>query len=227
MPSIGEYVYYLPEIYRVVGMVTPGVYRLEGMVSQIRKVATTETLYPANFRTRASGSQDKLEEMEERYRKLEEKMEKMKRFMNDMEKELTLTQEDARLYKEDSERSEGCVDRLRAQLKQEKAKTKVTERLMGELRRQFILERPLTLYEVLYVTKDASTVDIARNYKKLSMLLHPDQGGNEQFFKLINKAYRLLRNPWARAAYDSDGLEAAEAVVAEDNQNDRMENSNY
>ena len=45
-----------------------------------------------------------------------------------------------------------------------------------------------THYEILEVAKDATTKEINKAYKKLSRIHHPDKGGNQEDFKLINEA---------------------------------------
>jgi len=58
-------------------------------------------------------------------------------------------------------------------------------------------------YSILGVPKTASEQDIRKAYKKQSMQHHPDRGGNEEQFKLVNEAYSTLKDPKKRAAYDN------------------------
>ena len=53
-PSVGEFVYYIPELWWVTSVVSPGVYRVEGCLSKTRKVAQLSALAPAYFCSRAS-----------------------------------------------------------------------------------------------------------------------------------------------------------------------------
>ena len=46
----------------------------------------------------------------------------------------------------------------------------------------------------------------------MSMLTHPDAGGDEKFFKTINRAYQILTNDAAREAYNIFGLDEAEKL---------------
>lgn len=60
-------------------------------------------------------------------------------------------------------------------------------------------------YETLGVSRDASTDDIKKAYRKLAMQWHPDRNSApeaESKFKQINKAYETLSNPNDRADYD-------------------------
>ena len=52
-PTIGEYVYYMTELWKVISEFSPGVYRVETCLPRTRKVSTLELLSPANIRSRA------------------------------------------------------------------------------------------------------------------------------------------------------------------------------
>jgi len=58
-------------------------------------------------------------------------------------------------------------------------------------------------YERLGVSKNASQDELKRAYKKASMKHHPDRGGDEEQFKLINEAYATLKDPQKKAEYDN------------------------
>lgn len=66
-------------------------------------------------------------------------------------------------------------------------------------------------YEVLGVSRDASTVEIKKAYKKLALTHHPDKVVAEEReaaevrFKEISEAYEVLSNDQDRAYYDSFG----------------------
>jgi DnaJ domain len=58
-------------------------------------------------------------------------------------------------------------------------------------------------YEILQISEDASSDEIKNNYRKLALLRHPDKpGGNEEDFKLLQKAYECLRDKEKREAYN-------------------------
>jgi curved DNA-binding protein CbpA len=61
-----------------------------------------------------------------------------------------------------------------------------------------------TLFRTLGFTRQASTNNIKRQYKKLSLLVHPDKNaapGAEEAFKRVNNAYDILRDPDSRSRY--------------------------
>ena len=74
-----------------------------------------------------------------------------------------------------------------------------------------------SLYTTLGVEPDATDEQIKKAFRNKSLIHHPDkEGGDEELFKTINEAYRILSDPKLRKAYDSTGkipksVEAMEA----------------
>ncbi len=63
-------------------------------------------------------------------------------------------------------------------------------------------------YEVLSVSRNASTEEVKKAFRKLAMRYHPDRNkedGAEAKFKEIGEAYEVLSDPEKRAAYDRYG----------------------
>lgn len=63
-------------------------------------------------------------------------------------------------------------------------------------------------YKTLGVSRDASTDDIKRAYRRLARKYHPDvstESDAEKRFKEIGEAYEVLKDPEKRAAYDRLG----------------------
>ena len=67
-------------------------------------------------------------------------------------------------------------------------------------------------YEVLGVSKNATTDELKRAYRSQAMKYHPDRNPNnpeaEAKFKEINEAYDVLKDEQKRAAYDRYGKQA-------------------
>ena len=57
-------------------------------------------------------------------------------------------------------------------------------------------------YGVLGVDKEASQVEIDRQYKRQAAKHHPDRGGSEERMKSLNEAYGVLKDKSLRNSYD-------------------------
>jgi len=57
-------------------------------------------------------------------------------------------------------------------------------------------------YGVLGVDKDASQIEIDRQYRRQAAKHHPDRGGNEEQMKSLNEAYGVLKDKTLRSSYD-------------------------
>lgn len=61
----------------------------------------------------------------------------------------------------------------------------------------------MSLYNDLDIGTDATSTDIKKAFRKLSMTYHPDRAsGNEDRYKKINHAYQVLSDPVKRKEYD-------------------------
>lgn len=64
----------------------------------------------------------------------------------------------------------------------------------------------MDLYASLELTKDATTDDIKKAYRRLAIKYHPDKpGGDEEKFKEISHAYQILSDEEKRKKYDLYG----------------------
>jgi hypothetical protein len=57
-------------------------------------------------------------------------------------------------------------------------------------------------YGVLGIDKDASQIEIDRQYKREAAKHHPDRGGSEERMKSLNEAYSVLKDKNLRNSYD-------------------------
>ena len=60
-------------------------------------------------------------------------------------------------------------------------------------------------YQILGVAREASPEDIKKAYRKLAHQYHPDKGGDEQKFKEVSEAYRVLSDAEKKRQYDQFG----------------------
>ena len=61
-----------------------------------------------------------------------------------------------------------------------------------------------SFYDILGVSKNATTEQIKKEFRKLSLKYHPDKpNGDEEKFKEINEAYQTLSNDEKRRQYDN------------------------
>ena len=58
-------------------------------------------------------------------------------------------------------------------------------------------------YGVLGIDKEASQVEIERQYKRAAAKHHPDRGGSEERMKTLNEAYGVLKDKSLRSSYDA------------------------
>ena len=77
-------------------------------------------------------------------------------------------------------------------------------------------QEPRDLYELLGVGRDASAAEITRAWHRRARVLHPDvqpgRAGKPEGFEEVAAAYRVLRDPALRAAYDQTRPPAARPV---------------
>lgn len=63
-------------------------------------------------------------------------------------------------------------------------------------------------YKILGISKNATTDEIKKAYRKLALQYHPDRGGDKETeakFKEASEAYQILSDPQKRQTYDQFG----------------------
>ena len=164
----------MPELWKEI---SPGVYRVESCLSRTRKVSTLELLAPANIWSRALQTEVELQnqcaqleklkntisllqkDLVELRHKLDKHCDKAKEATREALGKLSakcealrdnLKRENYNQYlASECRRKDTTIDRQKHSLKNEKAKTKATEKCLFEIRNKNALNRPATLYEIL------------------------------------------------------------------------------
>jgi len=62
-------------------------------------------------------------------------------------------------------------------------------------------------YDILGISKDASSTEIKKAFRKKAIKEHPDRGGDEELFKKISEAYEVLSDETNKEKYDRCGKE--------------------
>ena len=74
---------------------------------------------------------------------------------------------------------------------------------------------PASLYSVLGIQTNASQEEIKKQYRKLSLVHHPDRtGGNNELFKRVSDAYETLSDPLKKQFYDARFVPVVQAQPA-------------
>jgi curved DNA-binding protein CbpA len=68
-------------------------------------------------------------------------------------------------------------------------------------------------YSILEIEKSASTEEIRKSYRRLSLLHHPDKGGEIDKFRDLSNAYQVLSNDELRAKYDSEQVISPDILI--------------
>lgn len=71
----------------------------------------------------------------------------------------------------------------------------------------------MELYDTLGVPASATELELKKAYRKLAIVNHPDKGGDEETFKGIGEAYRVLSDSNLRADYDRYGKKKADGEM--------------
>ena len=129
-----------------------------------------------------------------------EAIKNMEKMNNQLRSELEQLEHYNQYLANECRKKHSLIDRQKSTLRKEKAKTKAAEKSKSEIRSRNIMNRPATLYEIVLIKNSSSKDQIKKHYHKMSLLTHPDAGG-EEFFKTINRANQILKNDAAREAY--------------------------
>ena len=144
---INEYVYYLPELHQIKSKVGPGLYRIQGCVSGMRKIATEDTLSPFNIKMRADISTTQLVGIRQEFeltkaevnnlkerlhcegRNVHQEVEFARRYIHQLEM-------DVHTHKDKIKRLSEDLEKQRTLVRSERAKAKVTEKFIKEIKQK-------------------------------------------------------------------------------------------
>lgn len=59
-------------------------------------------------------------------------------------------------------------------------------------------------YDILDLKRECDAKEIKKAYRQASLKAHPDKGGSDELFQMVNEAYTILSDPTQRAEYDKD-----------------------
>jgi curved DNA-binding protein CbpA len=72
-----------------------------------------------------------------------------------------------------------------------------------------------SLYDVLELKKDASKLEIRKEYQRLSLRFHPDKNATSTRFYDLQRAYEILSNPVKKREYDQELYLNTKKIVEE------------
>ena len=84
-----------------------------------------------------------------------------------------------------------------------------------------------TFYEILGVSRNATTLEIQAAYRRRCLETHPDKGGNEIDFLNVRKGYKILSDATKRAQYDKWILLKEQEELEQERELNRKKQTNY
>src|SRR5436305_14358489 len=83
-------------------------------------------------------------------------------------------------------------------------KKKIIIEILEEYNKPEVLikEKATRYYEILGIPEEATQEEVKKSYRKLSIINHPDKGGDSELFGLINNAHEVLGDEIKRKKYD-------------------------
>ena len=179
----------------------PGELQVQGCISWHRKVVPEDALSPANIKSKVDVSPIQLIGIRQEFKLSKMKNEAIEQLRSaevhinvgndDLQRRFQELEFDERAQQDKTRRFTEDLDKQRILVKGERNKARVTEILIRENEQRSLLQRPFTLYEILFVHEKADLETCRRNYKKLAAITHPDVGGCKDLFKTIHRACRV------------------------------------
>ena len=240
MPAIGDQVYYITERFTVNSCIGVGKFRVVGCETKTRKVATTAELLSVEVVDASCQLNEKLRSLQDNMAlQLAEKenllfqLEALKKQLDQRNKSYETLQCQWTLWKNCAEGHKKAVEDLQSrnrklmqqleclqddyecaveELEDERQKH---QQVTAQIASRDAMGHHHTLYQMLLVPPEASAEQITAHFRKLSVLSHPDKGGDAEIFKRLQQAHRILENREARTTYEAKGIEAADNLLCE------------
>ena len=97
------------------------------------------------------------------------------------------------------------VRKLELKLEAEINAKDLTTRQLQEIDKTLPGTGALSIYDLLWISPTATIEEIQRRFKHLSLLIHPDKGGQTKRFQLLNQIRCLLMDDGACNIYETNG----------------------
>ena len=68
-------------------------------------------------------------------------------------------------------------------------------------------------YKILEIEPSATSEEIKKAYQEKALIYHPDKSGSEEKFHLIDRAYKILRDPEKRRLHDSERIQNLDHLI--------------
>ena len=111
------------------------------------------------------------------------------------------------------ENTEIDIRKLKTRVRTEQTSKKVIQRRLEAINAQSPFSQPPNFYELLFLPQEVTTSTMQTHFKTLAMLCHPDKAGQEDLFKIILQAKKVMEDEEARNIYEKHVIEKTEEYL--------------